>query len=232
MLVQPRTRLFIATSVAALMAIASVSLAWTGVTIDTTIDEPPVHLGFVPISLGSWTGSKVTLSTQEYEAIGAVEVASLSLENQEGIRGFAHLAVWTNPEIVGMMCPHHPQTCYSGAGWDVVQSEIRELQIGELDSIPIAISVVQRGGARAIIAYSYAMGSNHFTDSASVRATRLKFLGVRNWPPTYKFLVQINVEDISTGKEAAADLMRQLIDWYHATRSANLHSSPLVAVVS
>ena len=218
-------------------AIVSCSVLSIGVVIvkrgySFTVIPPNVQLSDAPMQIGNWTAEQAELTEAEFGVLNAADVASLRFDGPLNQVAFVHVATWTDPDEVAETCPHHPGVCYGGNGWFAVQTNRVEIEIDGIGDVPVEISLMDRGGERLVIAFTYSMGEHRFATDTDARLAQTRLWGQREWPAVTKYLLQLNNADIDTAIPAIKELLGEFIRWHDkadvaaptvATYSANQH---------
>ena len=197
-----------------------------------TVIPPNVQLSDAPMQVGNWTAEKAELTEAEFGVLNAADVTSLRFDGPLNQVAFVHVATWTDPDEVAETCPHHPGVCYGGNGWFAMQTKRVEIEIDGIGDVPVEISLMDRGGERLVIAFTYAMGKHRFATDTDARLAQTRLWGQREWSAVTKYLLQLNSPDIDTAIPAIEELLGEFISWHDkadvamptvAIRSVNQH---------
>ncbi|MEM9646193.1 MAG: exosortase C-terminal domain/associated protein EpsI [Planctomycetota bacterium] len=172
-----------------------------------------VRLSEAPKSIGNWVAENAELTDAEFGVLNAADVASLRFSDPIGRVAFMHVATWTDPDEVAETCPHHPGVCYAGNGWYAMQTTQIELDIDDVGLVPIEVSLMDRGGERLVIAFTYSMGEYRFSTDAEARLAQAKLWGSRQWPAVTKYLLQLNLDNVEQSVPIIQQLLGEFIRW-------------------
>lgn len=218
-MITPQVRQRIAFCLFVPLAILTAAISYVQGGNSYTIAQPKVQLKSIPTQLGPWSGEITGLSEQEYDVLDADDVVGLSLHGPGGVNAYVHMATWTDKNLVGMVCPHHPSLCYANTGWKTVRTQQDSVDVPGIGVVPVTIAEMQRDGVHIVVAHTYEIGPHHFVDDSGIRGVKVKLFGQDEWPPVTKYLIQVNTPTLAAGSPAAKQILTELLAW-HADKDA------------
>lgn len=181
------------------------AVGWVGSRYQVEMEPPPVPLAGIPLLLGDWSGKDTEVDDATIRVMGCHSHINRAYSDSIGRELSLHAAAFTDPEYRGS-APHHPQTCYPAAGWEIV--ERKPLQVvtagGE---IPLELMLMRRGPERIVIAHWFESGEIKFTGSEGLQAQLTRFWEESKFPCIQKFMLQSNQPSI----EAAIPILEGFV---------------------
>jgi len=161
----------------------------------------------LPMSLGRWTGTPAKLDPHIFAKIGAASEVDRFYKNGVGTEVAVHVASYgdANGE------PHHPQECYSGGGFTILEDKWHDDGQGRRYRWMIA----ERSRSLQGVCYWYQLGPEVVSTRDELRQLlqRLRREG-RPWPCVVKVMIQVpfafSAED---ARQTAEELATRIYDW-------------------
>jgi EpsI family protein len=203
-----------------IVAAAVIISTYLGVRVVGKLREtPPVvlpnwNVKDLPKQLGEWKGEDTELDKRLFQAEGAHSVVERQYHNDSGVAVSLHMAIFDNP-TEGIW--HNPVSCYTSAGWNPV--EITSVPISDTaeNSDKIALSVWEKSGDKAIVAYWFQLGEHRLYGRWDMGFNvRWQMRGRKTWPALIKVLLSTSAgtksEETKTQFLKFADLVHQWIN--------------------
>jgi EpsI family protein len=150
------------------------------------------QLSELPLTLGHWTGTEVTLDPKTFAAVGAQDqIARIYKNSSGGIDSVSvHSAAFISQDD---WTPHLPEVCYSANGWELLQS--RTVSLPGSPSVRVALQTYQQPAQRVVVVYWYQMDQGTFSDREGGRKLRRGQWGRRARSPLLKTILQTGESD-------------------------------------
>lgn len=185
---------------------------WTGDGYQFDVSAPNRSLDDLPTAIGQWQSSEVDLPVPTVDVIGAEAYINRMYRDDQGAPVGVHLAYWASPEYAADVAPHHPSRCYTGAGWEILESVRCEVDF-ETERLPFEMMLVEQNGQRLVTAHWYQMGPFRFTSRTDARGVHRQLWGQAQWPPTLKVLLQTPANSIDSARPRLEALAAELTAW-------------------
>ena len=158
-----------------------------------------IPLESIPQSLGDWQGEDVAIDDEAIRVLGAESYINRNYRGPTGTTVGLHVASWENQETI-VFTPHHPNICYPGTGWTILDKRI--CQMGPGDSThPVELMLLQKDQQLMVIGFWFQVGSIHFVSGRDFQNQRYQFWGLKGWPKTLKVLIQTNSPTLDDAEE-------------------------------
>lgn len=165
----------------------------------------------MPPQLGMWRGHDEEMDPKITAAIGAHSVVDRTYRDERGYAVSMHTAIFVNP-AEGVL--HSPVNCYRGAGWRKLSETSGEIPVNDERSMPVSITIWERGGERVVVAYWYQIGEHVLFSRFDLGKVRWAMRGQPAWPATVKVLLQTSAGgDLDDAKTRILDLAEQIGQW-------------------
>jgi hypothetical protein len=150
-------------------------------------------LSELPMTLGHWSGTEVTLDSKTFAAVGADDQVARVYKNG-GEAVLVHSAAFQSHDD---WTPHRPEICYSGNGWELLDS-----RTVSLPNVPnfATIQTYQQSGQRVVALYWYQTDRGTYSDREGGRTLRRGQWGRRERSPVVKTLLQASDSDRAEGE--------------------------------
>jgi EpsI family protein len=174
---------------------------------------PTWKLQDLPMQLGDWKGEDKKLDERLFLATGAHTIVDRQYVNDAGRIISLHFAVFLDPNE-GIW--HNPFSCYESAGWNLVEYDKAQLPNTSDDKAKISLSIWEKNGEKAAIAYWYQLGDERLYTRLDLGTVRWKMRGKKIWPALIKVLLHTsgdtNPEENKDKLLEFADLIYQWIN--------------------
>lgn len=182
-----------------------------------TIRPLSVPLSNLPEQLGDWDGvDQAALDPRTAGVLGADEVLGRLYTNRANNESLSlHLAAWTTPQEIPDPAPHHPEACYTGAGFAVVDRRIETFQTPDGD-LRVELIRYHQGESDVVTAHWFQFGSNVILNKNEGRKVQQTLWGRSEWPSTLKVLIHL---DGARGLETLHDELSDFIPFVYAWTS-------------
>jgi exosortase D (VPLPA-CTERM-specific) len=111
------------------------------------------HVGFLPSTIGDWTGSNVPISPEELAILGPGEYLQRNYEKASQSQPKINLFIPFFPSQSAGDTIHSPDHCLLGAGWFPISREVIQLTRPDGSSIPVNRYLVSKSGQRLLVLY-------------------------------------------------------------------------------
>jgi hypothetical protein len=176
---------------------------------DRTLREAfSIDVERLPLELGEWSGTEAEMDDRIIRKIGAASTVSRSYRHASGREAWVHLAAFPN---IQPDTPHHPQECYSGAEWTLLDDQ----WVGHPPNDGYRLMSAVQEGSQIYVVYWFQLGSQVAGTHPEIRRIlqQLRRQG-EPFPSTVKVLIQVSVELAEAeAKATASDLAAMVYDW-------------------
>jgi len=170
------------------LLVSYLSVGWLRSGAGASGTAPPVDLSVVPSEIGNWVGDDLEIDDETVVVMGADSFLNRVYSTPAGQQVAFHVATWKNTDTVNP-APHHPQTCYAGGGWTLLDR--RTVQVpGPDGTVPMELILFEKEGARVVTGHWFRVGAASFVSADGFREYRRQFWGLRYWPNSTKVLLQ------------------------------------------
>lgn len=185
------------------LLISYLSVGWLRSGAGAATTAPPVDLSVIPAEIGSWVSSDLAVDEDTAVVLGADSFINRVYSNPLGRQVVFHVATWKNRDTINP-APHHPQVCYTGAGW--APRDRRTVQVpGPDGSVPMELILFEKGGARVVTGHWFQVGDAAFVASDGFRKHRRQFWGLKYWPNSTKFLLHTSAPTLDAAEPALVE---------------------------
>jgi hypothetical protein len=185
----------LALTVALVFLALAVSLASSGY--DMKVSAPSIELAAIPKSAGRWVGVDQDIMSDTARVLNAHSFINRVYRDDLGREITLHSALWAKPDL-GEIAPHHPDVCYSAAGWQLMSR--RTIYINEDHKQPLELILFQKDNVSIVTGHFYKIGSEQFTDGSNLGGMIMRLWGRESWPSTVKVLFQLAAPDLDAGQ--------------------------------
>ncbi len=169
----------------------------------------------IPSRMGDWQGEDQSIEDETIRVMNAYSFVNRVYRNSSGDVVSMHGANWLNLE--GMHpTPHHPEVCYPGAGWTIVDRRTVEC-VAQSGRFPMELILFEKNRQRVVTAHWFRVGEINFVSEDGFQRERYRFWGSAAWPSTNKFLLQTSASSLNAAE--------QLLIGFAAELQNTLHSS-------
>jgi exosortase D (VPLPA-CTERM-specific) len=156
--------------VAAALATAVCSLAWSLVPARETAPPPREPYALFPRELGPWSGSTQTLKPGIARVLGADDYLSALYSREDEAAPVDLFLSWYASQTEGAQI-HSPEVCLPGAGWEVFRVEpvTVDLPGTRLGAVRLNRAVIQKGLERQLVYYWFEGRGRQFTGDFAAR---------------------------------------------------------------
>ncbi|MEW4490822.1 exosortase C-terminal domain/associated protein EpsI [Thalassoglobus sp. JC818] len=167
----------------------------------------------LPTVLGKWTGvDQDELDERTAGVLGADQTLGRTYSSTDGEQASVHLAVWSSIDDVVDPAPHHPETCYTGAGYKVEDRFIEDLETPH-GAVRVEYLLLDLNGAKVVTAHWFQIGKDVIVNKNEGRKVHQSLWGSSEWPATVKVLMQISKSSLQDGKLVLDDLIKEVFGW-------------------
>jgi len=138
-----RPAMLAAIAASLLMLISGLTYRLLATPVDKTPIDPDILQTF-PLQIGDWIGQRVPLDTIIARATSADALINRKYSRRNGLQTISfYMACGVNVhELLG----HRPESCYTGAGWTLIDRRSVELPLDDGTKLPCDIFKFFRGG--------------------------------------------------------------------------------------
>lgn len=170
---------------------------------------PTTPLSDLPLTLSGWEGTDVPIDEEVDRVIDAHSNINRNYRAEDGSVVSLHVAAFTDP-IYRASAPHHPEQCYTAAGWKIMEREVLEVGFNE-SSVSVGLTLFQRRGEHVVTAHWYSVGDQVFTGSEGMQSHFSKFWGSDSCPCIRKHLIQLPVSTVQEAKPILEDFVPKIV---------------------
>ncbi len=87
------------------------------------VGEPDLVVTELPFKMARWTGDEQPILDDTVRVLNAHSFINRVYRDDLGREITMHAAVWAKPDL-GEIAPHHPEVCYTAAGWQIMSRRI------------------------------------------------------------------------------------------------------------
>lgn len=175
-----------------------------GATITTTPISPDALQNF-PIEITNWRGREEPLDETIVKRTGTDAHISRSYSRHNGSESVSfYLACGVN---LGDVLEHHPERCYCGAGWTIIDSYSSDLMLYNRVKLPCQILLFSRGDLkpqRTIVLYYIFLDGQYYGSFSLLRSRVWRILA------TADYVAQVQIAVSSEG-DLAPDTMIKIV---------------------
>ena len=157
-----------------------------------------VDLTSIPTEIDGWVGSEVEISDDTVKVLNTHSFINRIYREPTGTAISLHIANWTNPVTI-TSAPHHPETCYAGAGWSVIARRTTGFSTVK-GKVPIELILFRKGQQYVVTGHWFRTGDVTYIDSKGFQSQRRRFWGSKSWPNTTKFLIQVGAPSLDAAE--------------------------------
>ena len=172
--------------------------------------------------LGSFSGEAVDLDYRLFIATGADLTVDRTYRDAAGHSVVLHIAAFGDYSHI---TPHHPDLCFSGAGWTAVSREDVELKADNELPVTAQIITFEQESQRIRVMFWYQVANRTAVDYQGVRHAILKARGGRTLPPLIKVLLQAPATDSAADKKLLCEVAEPVFAWVKKATSPPASSS-------
>ena len=181
----------------------------------------------LPVQLGDWYGvDQPTLDPRTVGVLGADEVLGRQYTNQIKNESLAlHIAAWTKPMEIPDPAPHHPEACYTGAGFEVVD---RKIDTFETTNGKLRVELIRYRQADLLIATAhwFQIGDQIMLNKSEGRKAHQSLWGKPEWPSTIKVLVHLdNVQSLEALHAELQEFIPLVYAWTSQLDASESHTA-------
>lgn len=188
------------------------SAQWVGSGYEFEVEEPKVDLARVPNALGDWEGEKTEdVDETVLRVMNCHSHSNRIYQDSAGRVVLAHAAIWTNQQDVWSVAPHHPEMCYTGGGWEILQRDRMQVPVDERE-VTMELIHFQKNGESVVTAHCFRFGEDYVVNSSEGRSLHFKLRAAETWPPTVKVLLQMSASSISTAREPLKEFAELMLE--------------------
>jgi EpsI family protein len=174
------------------------SVAWLRSGDDGTVVAPVVDLTVIPAEIDDWQGVDIDLDDKTVVVMGATAYINRIYRDSSNRQIVFHAATWKNAESIAP-APHHPEVCYPGVGWTLLERRSVEVP-GPSGPVPMELILFGKGDDRLVTGHWFSVGNATFVDADGFRKQRSLFWGLKYWPNSTKYLLQVAVPNLDTAE--------------------------------
>ncbi|TWT57730.1 hypothetical protein KOR42_10960 [Thalassoglobus neptunius] len=186
----------------------------------------------LPTVLGKWTGvDQDQLDERTAGVLGADQTLGRTYSSTDGEKASVHLAVWSSIDDVVDPAPHHPETCYTGAGYKVENRFIENLETPQ-GEVRVEYLLLDLNGSKVVTAHWFQIGKDVIVNKNEGRKVHQSLWGSSEWPATVKVLMQISKSNLQDGKLALDDLIKEVYGWTSQLDQSEQNTTALTSAES
>ncbi|MEM1063131.1 MAG: exosortase-associated EpsI family protein, partial [Planctomycetota bacterium] len=177
------------------------------------VTQPTFDLAEFPEEVGDYVGK----DTEMDDGVRGVLKAKTSINRvyrgrfRPEVR--IHGAVWSDMSHVSDGCPHHPDVCYPAQGWSTESVKTLTVETAAGRSIPVRLALMSREFERVVVAHTYRLGADSFTNIAEARPVLEGLRGTGEWPHVMKLMIQNGTADLDAARPSAEFFVKEVFDW-------------------
>ena len=171
---------------------------------------PREELQELPMILGSFSGEAVDLDYRLFIATGADLTVDRTYRDAAGHSVVLHIAAFGDYSHI---TPHHPDLCFSGAGWTAVSREDVELKADNELPVTAQIITFEQESQRIRVMFWYQVGNLTAVDYRGVRQAIVKARRAGAAPPLIKVLLQVPATDSAADKKRLCEVAEPVFAW-------------------
>ncbi len=187
------------------------------------VGEPDLVVTELPFKMARWTGDEQPILDDTVRVLNAHSFINRVYRDDLGREITMHAAVWAKPDL-GEIAPHHPEVCYTAAGWQIMSRRI--VYANDMRERPVELISFQKEGNSVVTAHFYQIGDSQFTDGSNLGRQILRLWGRDVWPCTVKVLLQTNASDLDAGQRILMPFAIQFEEQIQKARTAKASPSP------
>jgi len=175
-----------------------------------------------PVQLGEWKGNDTEIQDETLEVLKARSYVNRTYLNAAGQRMDVHIAIWHDSDV--SECPHPPQICYPGAGWNLQDRQKATFNVDGRE-YPIEFMAFEKKGLRVVTGHWFQAGENFYTNADSLEE-RLSLFSIRRHQfDRVKVLLQSDRPSIEAAKSGLQKFAASVIESFneqHRTKNIEL----------
>lgn len=180
----------------------------------------------LPMSIGQWVGSDVSLGKELVRATDTDDHVSRSYTKRSG-RARVSLFIGYGVRLRDL-APHRPEVCYSGSGWTLDSTSKSTLDIGG-DTLTCQVHRFHRGGfgtQRTTVLNYYIVDGRHCSDVSILRSKAWRFDTDANYVAQVQIACSsaaVNAQCVETveafARDSAQPILRSLVESIEQARA-------------
>lgn len=170
-----------------MLVMSFLSVAWMNMSDGGPLVAPDVDLSVIPATIDGWKGVDIELDEETDVVLGATSSINRLYNDALGRQVSFHAATWKNEKTINP-APHHPQVCYAGAGWRLLDRRSVEVP-SATGPVPMELILFEKDGSRVVTGHWFRVGEAAFLASDGFQKQRRRFWGLKYWPNSTKFLL-------------------------------------------
>jgi len=163
----------------------------------------------IPVKFGEWSSQDLPMEDQTIQVLKAHSFINRLYTRASGASVSLHAANWQNEETIAP-APHHPEVCYPGAGWKILERRMVNCPSDD-GEFPMELMLFERNGQRVVTGHWFQTGGLRYAEGSQFQKERHRFWGTRAWPGTEKFLLQCSSATLSSGQEVLLEFTQALL---------------------
>lgn len=191
------------------LAVSYFMVCWMESGKDTSA-APDADLSTIPSAIDGWVGEEVKINDETVRVLDAQSFFSRIYREPGGREITLHVANWRNPDTI-VAAPHHPEICYAGAGWSLIERRVDEFPTAK-GKVPIELILFQKGQQRVVTGHWFRTGDVTYYDFNGFQNQRRRFWGSKFWPNTTKFLIQFGSPSLNAAEETIKSFATKVAD--------------------